>query len=692
MLSIEGLISGRSQHASSVIFYPHSFLDVNAMMKTTKGLEVTQFNAEDGQYASELKVDFLSISALDIIKQSINLLLKDGKIKWQGTLKKTYDKYFHPDVLDLTSKPMFDLLSDGKIFDAFQMSSVVAQNAMKKIRPETFNEIEITNTLIRLQTDGEQPVDKFVRYKNNINEWYKDMEDYGLNKEEIKLMEEHLLERNGIMDTQEGIMLAVMDKRIGNSNLAFANKYRKAIAKKNEKAIEECERIFTKNIIENRHSKEFADYIINEQIGLSRRYSFSRPHVSGYTLILMIEMNIAFRFGLQYWQTACMNNALFNGEELSGTKDYTTMSKFANELHDSMLLPNINDSDLKFTTKNNKVLFGLSAILSVDTNTLDAIIENRPFKSLKDYYEKMVDTKLTSTKKTISLIKSGAMDSLEELDRRHIMAELVKLEIPQKEKVTMSQLDYYRDIIPDQYDKLLALHDFRSRIKGRNKEPMNKEIEQEFIKKYSKHVDYKFTDKLEIDIKSFEKYYNKEIKPLKEEIKKPQYAKEFTKRKRQEYWLKECTGTIPEWEIDTILFNSDEFVIDTEQVSKTHDISEFKDLENLPFLKTNSRGFKEYEISAITGVVVGYNNMKRLVYLLTKESGVVTLKINRRHYAHYQEKLENDGSWWERGNLLIIIGFKEGAVFRARGNSIYRHPIIKIEKNKGRYIYRNEKR
>src|SRR5699024_11855159 len=102
----------------------------------------------------------------------------------------------------------------------------------------------------------------------------------------------------GIMDTQEGIMLAVMDKRIGNSDLLFANKYRKAIAKKNEKAIEECEKIFTKNIIDNGHSKEFADYIINEQIGLSRKYSFSRPQVSGYSLILMIEMKIRFRYEL----------------------------------------------------------------------------------------------------------------------------------------------------------------------------------------------------------------------------------------------------------------------------------------------------------------------------------------------------------------------------------------------------------
>ncbi|WNM52954.1 DNA polymerase [Staphylococcus phage S-CoN_Ph10] len=694
MLSIEGLISGRSQHASSVIFYPRHYLDVNAKMKTTKGLEVTQFNAEDGQYTSELKLDFLSISALGRIREAMELLLEDGKIEWQGSLKETYDKYFHPDVLDLTSKEMFNMLSEGEIFDAFQMSSLVAENAMKKIRPETFNEIEVTNTLIRLQVDGgkEQPVDKFVRYKNNINEWYKDMENHGLNETEIELMKEHLLERNGILDTQEGIMLIVMDKRIGNSNLLFANKYRKAIAKKNEKAIEECERIFTKNILDNGHSKEFADYIINEQIGLSRKYSFSRPHVSGYTLVLMIEMNIAYKYGVGYWKTACLNiNSGLEGDLTKGT-DYTEVSKAVNSMRDSITLPNINKSQLKFTAQDGKVLYGLKPIIGLDTNTLDAIIENRPFKSLKDYYERMVDTKLTSTKKTISLIKSGAMDSLEELSRRHIMAELVKLEIPQKEKVTMSQLDYYRNIIPDKYDKLLALHDFRSRIKGRNKEPMNEEIEKIFIQNYSKHVDYTLEDELVIDIKSFEKYYNKEIKPLKEEIKKPQYAEEFTKKKRQEYWLKECQGTIPEWEIDTILFNSNDFVIDNKKVNERFKLSNFNELKNNPILGRNKRGFVDYEISAISGVVVGNNHVKRIVYLLTENSGVVPIKVSRKNYTIYQEKTANDESWWERGNLLVILGYKSGAAFNMRGNNIYRKPVIKIEKIKGEYHYRNEKR
>ena len=505
MLSIEGLISGRSQHASSVIFYPHSFLNENAMMKTTKGLKVTQFNAEDGEYCGELKEDFLSISALGRIREAMDLLLEDSKIEWQGNLRKTFNKYFHPDVLDLKSEDMFKMLSKGEIFDAFQMSSLVARNAMRKIKPNTFDEVAITNTIIRLQTEGEQPIDKFVRYKQNINEWYQDMDKYGLTKHEQELMEKHLLPRTGICDTQEILMNIIIDPNIADGGLTFANKFRKSVGKKDEKKIENASQEFMKIMKENGQREEFARYILEEQFALQFSYAFSLPHVVAYTLVLMIEMNIAYKYGVGYWKTACLNiNSGLEGDLTKGT-DYSEVSKAVNSMRDSIVLPNINKSQLKFTAQDGKVLYGLKPIIGLDTNTLDAIIENRPFESLKDYYTRMIDTKLTSTKKTISLIKSGAMDHFEDIDRRHIMAELVKLEIPQKDKVTMVQLPYYRDIIPSKFNKLLELHDFRSRIKGKNKEPMNKDIEQEFIKKYSKHVDYKFTDELEINIKSFEK-------------------------------------------------------------------------------------------------------------------------------------------------------------------------------------------
>lgn len=692
MLSIEGVVSGRSQHASSVIFYPGKFTDVDGMMKTTKGLPVTQFNADDGEYAGNLKMDFLSISALDSIAEAIDLLLKDGKIEWQGSIRSTYDKYFHPDVLDMTSHEMFDMLADGDIFDAFQMSSLVAVNAMKKIRPESFDELTVTNTIIRLQTDGESPTDKFVRYKKDIKEWYNDMNKYGLSEDEISLMEKHLSSRTGICDTQELLMGIIIDPEIANGGLNFANRFRKSVGKKDEKKIEKACKEFYETMEKNGQSEKFSQYIIEEQFALQFSYAFSLPHTVAYSLILMIEMNIAHKYGVSYWKGACLNAAIFSGDEMSSSKDYTAISEYVNSMKEDVSLPDINKSELKFTTKDSKVLFGLAAILGLDVNTLDNIIECRPFKSLDDYYGRMVETKLTSAKKTISLIKAGAFDNLVDKNRRQIMADLVKMIIPQKEKVTMVQLPYVRHILPVKFNDALKLYDFRNRIEGRNKEKMNEDIEKIFITNYSKEVKYEFSDgQLIIDMKSWKKYYDKAIKELREELKKDKYAKEFTKQKRKEYFIQECSGTIPEWEIETILFNSEEFVLDTDSINKRYELSNFNDLKNNPSKGKNSRGFVDYEISAIAGIVVGYNNMKRLVYLLTKESGVVIVKVSKKNYSKYQEKLENDGSWWDRGNSLIVLGYKSGASFNMRGNHIYMKPVIKIEKNNGKYVYRNEK-
>lgn len=415
-------------------------------------------------------------------------------------------------------------------------------------------------------------------------------------------------------------------------------------------------------------------------------------HVAGYTLILLIEMNIAFRYGLEYWKTACLTvNSGLEGGLTKGT-DYGEVSKAVNSMIDDVIPPDINKSQMKFVAKDNKVLYALKPIMGLDINTLDAILENRPFDSVEDFYHRMVETKLTSVKKLITLVKSGAFDNVENnIDRKQIMAKVVKLEVPEKDKLTMTQLPYVKHLLSKDYPNLIKLYDFRNRIQGRNKESMNKDIESTFIKEYSKHVPYEFVDnELVIDIKEFNKYYNKEIKPIKEEIKKDKYLREFTKQKRLEFYFSECSGTVAEWEIETVLFNKDKFVIDTQQVNQTYELSNFDDLQDLPLKSVNKRGFPEYELSCITGVVVENNTQKKLVSILTEHSGVVTIKMNKKNYAKYHEKLENDSSWFERGTKLICIGYKNGEAFQLRGNYIYKNPLIKINGNT-QYQYQNKK-
>ena len=636
-------------------------------------------------------ISFLSISALGRIREAFDLLIKDGKIEWKGSLRKTYDAYLHPDVIDLESPGMYDMLEKGEIFDAFQMSSLVARNAMRKIKPRTFNEVAITNTIIRLQTDGEQPIDKFVRYKNNIQEWYQDMNKYGLTKYEQSLMERHLLERTGISDTQEIIMQIIIDEDIANGGLEFANRFRKAIGKKNQKLIDNAENEFYEYMKENGHRREFAEYILNEQFSLSYNYAFSLPHVVGYTLILLIEMNIAYHYGVQYWQTACLNASIFNGDEVSSSKDYTSVSIFVNQIGNNIIEPDINKSQLKFVPYNNKTLFALNGIMGLDKKTIETILEHRPFNNLEDYVTRMVDTKLVSPKKSVTMAKAGMFDTLENKSKRQVMVDLVKLLVPKREKVTMVQVDDIRHILPTEFDKYMKAYDFRKLIVGRNKVPMNEDIEKEFIENYANHVKYDFNNgKLEIDTKDFNKYYNKYIEPLKEELKKDVYSKELTKVKRREFWIEECLGTPEEWEIETILFNTDNFVLDYEQINERYELSNFNDLEDKPVESTNKRGFTQYSISAISGVVVGSNHIKRLVYLLTKNSGVVTLKLTRKQYPYYHEKLDNDPSWFDRGTKLIALGYKDNEAFIVRGNRFYSNPLIKIEGSKD-YEYYNKK-
>lgn len=124
VLMFEGLVSGRSQHASGIFFIDNGISSQNALMKTTSGKYITQFEYYDSTYMGNMKLDFLSINALEKIRCCLDLLIKHEKIKPEPTLRETYNKFLHPDVLEFNNEEMFKLLYDGHIIDAFQYDTV----------------------------------------------------------------------------------------------------------------------------------------------------------------------------------------------------------------------------------------------------------------------------------------------------------------------------------------------------------------------------------------------------------------------------------------------------------------------------------------------------------------------------------------------------------------------------------------
>ncbi|MEM4994811.1 hypothetical protein WKH56_19815 [Priestia sp. SB1] len=194
-----------------------------------------------------LKVDMLTVQALDRIRSCMDMLIKDGYLEWQGNLRDTYDKYLHPDVLNYDDDEMWKKVGDNAIPDLFQFDTPVGLQCAKKVKPSNVVELAIANSLMRLMPDnGEQPVDKYVKHKNNPEIWIQEMKDYGLNEQEIETLKKHLDEVYGVSESQEGIMLLSMDQNIADFTIQESNKLRKGVAKKQEKIIKEVKELFFK--------------------------------------------------------------------------------------------------------------------------------------------------------------------------------------------------------------------------------------------------------------------------------------------------------------------------------------------------------------------------------------------------------------------------------------------------------------
>lgn len=230
-LKIEGLVNKRSIHAGGVIIFNEPYYKSNAMMKAPNGTPITQFNLGDSEALGNVKFDLLTVECLDKIRTTLDMLLEHGEIEWQGSLRATFNKYLHPQNIDFNEPKLYEMLGSGEVMDLFQFSTEVGHLAATKVKPKNLLETAAANSLMRLMSEGEeQPIDTFIKYKNDISLWYEEMRNYGLNDEEIKVMEEHLLKLNGVADTQESVMLLSMDKRIAGFDVKWANKLRKAIA------------------------------------------------------------------------------------------------------------------------------------------------------------------------------------------------------------------------------------------------------------------------------------------------------------------------------------------------------------------------------------------------------------------------------------------------------------------------------
>ena len=701
VMAIEGLICGRSIHASGIYIYNHDYDIDNAMMKAPKGQPITQYDMADSDYQGGLKLDFLTIESLDRIRKDIELLLEDNLIEWKGSLKNTYDYYIHPDKLELEDKRMWEMLRNGEILDAFQYDSVQGRNAIATIGMDSFQQALDGNALMRLSCEGEQPMHRYARYKSDITIWYKEMEEAGLNSDEIQTLRDHLDKNFGVAATQESVMRLSMDKRIAGFDLVWANKLRKAIAK--SKAKDMISEIKDKFIAEGSalgNRQIFLEYVWESCIVPQLGYAFSEPHLAGYTLILMQEMNLALR-SLLHWKVACLCvNAGDINDDVSKATDYGAIAKAIGNMEIGFVIhPSINKSSLGFKPINDKALYGLAAINGISTDLAKEIINLRPFTSFNDFLQRAVVTKIVQPSKVYSLIKSGCFDEFG-VHRVQTMMDFIGFQVPSKEKLTTANIPKLVEYgaMPDTYEYNYRLYLFKKEVftKGNCSYMINK---TQGVYKV-KGLDFKygidlglFPEAIEYDddadiclkSKEFDKAYKIAQTYFEAWVKSEEALNNFNYCAKNEVWQKYCTGSLSKWEMDSICYYTNIHELEEINIKQYYNLTNFFDLPKEPetYLeesKYGKRQYKRYKLCMIAGVVVDKNKTKSMITVSTID-GVVEVKLNRDSFAHYDRKTPEEASWFTRGTKILIAGYRRGEMFvpKIYNNSIYASPITKIE-------------
>ena len=274
---IEGLVCRCGIHAGGVIFVDEPFTNSTALMRAPDDTIITAFDLHDAEAVSAIKYDALSVEAEDKIHTCIDLLVNAGLVTPEATLKETYEKVVGIYNLERNDPKMWKMVWDHKILSLFQIEKQSGIQGIALTKPQSVEDLAHLNSVIRLMAQekgAEQPLNKFARFKENIDLWYAEMRKAGLTKEEIDILKPYVAGSYGIAESQECFMQLVQIPECGGFDLNFADRLRKSIAKKNPTEYEAITKEYFEKTQEKGLSKNLCDYVWNTLVATSRGYGF----------------------------------------------------------------------------------------------------------------------------------------------------------------------------------------------------------------------------------------------------------------------------------------------------------------------------------------------------------------------------------------------------------------------------------
>ena len=731
---IEGLVSGVGSHAGGVIIVDKPFTESTALMRTKSGDVITQFDLHMCEDCSLIKIDLLCIDALDKIHTTLDLLLKDKVIKWQGNLKDTYEKYIGVYSLERDAEDMWQMLWEHKVLSLFQMEKESGVKAIALSKPKSVDDLATLNSVLRLMAQekgAESPLEKYSRFKNDINQWYKEMSSMGLDEEEQDILKEILGTSHGICEAQEYLFLLVMHPKIGGFSLAWADRLRKSVAKKNPADFEILQEEFLQNAVDKKLSNKLVQYVWFVLIYMQRGYGFNKSHTLAYSIIGLQELNLCYKYNPIYWNTA--NLIVDSGSVDEDSNDSTNYGKMATAIaliqkeNVEIELPLVEEADFGFKpdVKNNKIIFGLKGINGINTDISQAIIQNRPYKSMGDFAEKLIDTKIIPPAKMVKLIKAGCFVKLHSKNRAETMEwYLRKYLFTSCEKLTLQQFKRIKEmnLIPKELELATRMINFKKYVlddeglyekwidPSKKKIPkkgyhdgryiLDKNSQPFFIENFSEESIVGTKGEFYIiSEKAFTKEVDSKIQPLKNWMDSTEALNKYNNALFNMLWQQHASGTFPAWTMNSLCFYDGEHEL--EHINEElYGIVNFNNLPEQPvpydyytrYISGVPKAMPKYNISRIAGTVLNADNNHHMVTLLTKY-GPVNVKMNKGHYAFYSKRISTkldpnsdtktvlEDSWLKRGNLIVVAGIRREDTFwpLIYKDTIYKHTVNLIK-------------
>jgi len=380
---LEGSVRNVGTHACGVIITPSDITNfVPVATAKDSDMYVTQFDNSVVESAGLLKMDFLGLKTLTLIKDTVKLV----KLKHQVDLD--------PDTFPLDDEPTFELFQKGETVGIFQYESAGMQKYLKDLKPTVFDDLIAMNALYR--PGPIEYIPSFVNRKNGEEEILYD----------LPAMEEFLKETYGITVYQEQVML--LSQKLANFTKGEADVLRKAMGKKLIAVLDKMKPKFISQAKENGHDEEKLEKIWKDWEAFAS-YAFNKSHSTCYAWIAYQTAYLKAHYPAEYMAAVLSNN-------MNDIKQVSFFMEECRRMGLEVLGPDVNESYYKFTVNDKGAIrFGMGAIKGVGGNAVATIVQTRDDGKYKSVFDlaKRIDLRAANKKAFEGLALAGGFDGFD---------------------------------------------------------------------------------------------------------------------------------------------------------------------------------------------------------------------------------------------------------------------------------------